>query len=578
MLSFSQDSLLIPSESVSNPVVTSPLPVVKSSSKATHTVTLPVETVSHSTSGPRFPVPVASSATFQAVPAGVRSDQFFRSRWPSTEMPPPPPPPMPFGLYHSYPSWPMPTVASSSTPSDPDVSQQLKGLQTSIHKLTASMNAKFLEFGGRLRLLEAGGPGSQTLTSTSSNVVDQVDNGGQGPHSLPSESLGSQGSQPPLSSSSSAENSKGQASAEPLVVPASNEDDTISLAPRSNEHAFLDTEEIPQLEEGEIDDNSSESVPNLSGMVNLRSRVYAIRREVSENSMPSPPRTATSSSDFMSCAGMVKSDIPKYESFPESSHFRKALDYVNDTLEKGASGLDKKLPFGPASFATAITTKRYNIHGDTFGKKPPVVEKQYSSLLGVKVPSNATLPEVNHTKLENNLRIISNALQTAEHFLVAVGTILKDQGEEFDEIKAFLCQIDRCLGDSQQLTLGSIANLTLAKRQQILEKFTTSDVLKDKLIFSRLDSDKLFSLPIEKVQEELNKVPPTVKVDVNVSNGQRKVSSVPVVSQSNPRNSNSNSSQSGQSGKRRVSFNSRGGGSSGSGKKLKLAKGKSSQK
>jgi hypothetical protein len=46
--------------------------------------------------------------------------------------------------------------------------------------------------------------------------------------------------------------------------------------------------------------------------------------------------------------------------------------------------------------------------------------------------------------------------------------------------------------------------------------------------------DKLFGLPLRKLQEEVNKTPHTVKVDVQVSNGQRRVTTSQSHSETGP--------------------------------------------
>jgi hypothetical protein len=62
-------------------------------------------------------------------------------------------------------------------------------------------------------------------------------------------------------------------------------------------------------------------------------------------------------------------------------------------------------------------------------------------------------------------------LGTAEFFLSAVGALL--QGKECDdlaEVKSLLLQVDQALGSSQCLLMDTLANFTLSKRREILEK------------------------------------------------------------------------------------------------------------
>ncbi|VDI47407.1 Hypothetical predicted protein [Mytilus galloprovincialis] len=61
-------------------------------------------------------------------------------------------------------------------------------------------------------------------------------------------------------------------------------------------------------------------------------------------------------------------------------------------------------------------------------------------------------------------------------------------------------QVDKALGASQLLIMGSIANCTLSKRSEILDKAKVSDNLKDALIKSPLD-EKIFGLPLDEVQK-----------------------------------------------------------------------------
>ncbi|CAG2199019.1 unnamed protein product [Mytilus edulis] len=69
-------------------------------------------------------------------------------------------------------------------------------------------------------------------------------------------------------------------------------------------------------------------------------------------------------------------------------------------------------------------------------------------------------------------------------------------------------RVDKSLGMSQFLLLGTVANFTLAKRQEILDKSTVSEALQHRLVSSPLSKDKLFSVSLEQLQEEVNKAPP----------------------------------------------------------------------
>jgi hypothetical protein len=57
----------------------------------------------------------------------------------------------------------------------------------------------------------------------------------------------------------------------------------------------------------------------------------------------------------------------------------------------------------------------------------------------------------------------------------------------------------------------------------MLDKSPIPEPLKETLLLSPLVKDKLFGLSLGKLQEEVGKTPQTVKVNVQVSNGQRRV-------------------------------------------------------
>ena len=130
-----------------------------------------------------------------------------------------------------------------------------------------------------------------------------------------------------------------------------------------------------------------------------------------------------------------------------------------------------------------------------------------------------------HHRSEAMLRLSTQALSTAEHFLSAAGTLLLEkEGEEFKEIKSFLLQVDQAISASQLLLTGTLANFTLARRREILEKASVSESLRDSLLRSPL-SEKLFGLSLQEVQEQVNKTPQAVKVNVQVNqNGKRSIS------------------------------------------------------
>ena len=162
---------------------------------------------------------------------------------------------------------------------------------------------------------------------------------------------------------------------------------------------------------------------------------------------------------------------------------------------------------------------------------------------------------------------MSSVLGTVEHFMAAADSLLKDKGDEFDELKSLL-QVDQSLGVSQLLLMGTLSNFTLSKRQEMLDKSPIPEPLKEILLFSPLVKDKLFGLPLGKLQEEVSKTPQTVKVDVQVSNGQRRVTTSQSHSETGPMKKGSGKPSGYR--KRSATRNS----SSTTGKKAKVVQGK----
>ncbi|CAG2187236.1 unnamed protein product [Mytilus edulis] len=279
----------------------------------------------------------------------------------------------------------------------------------------------------------------------------------------------------------------------------------------------------------------------------------------------------------MACSGIVKPESKGYYSFPESGHFTTALSFVNSSLAENLAntsktGGSKFSGFGPASYPGRCRSKDFEIHGSSLGMSAPNCDRAFSSLLGSKPLDGLRLSQASYVKSENNLRCLTFVLETAEHFLSAAGSLLKDKGEEFSDLRSMLLQVDKSLGMSQFLLLGTVANFTLAKRQEILDKSTVSEALQQRLVSSPLSKDKLFSVSLEQLQEELNKAPPVVKVDVKVTDGKRFVKTTQV---NNPSSSHqpkaSTSSSSNSQPTKRPAFSRP---NYSSGKKAKVVKGK----
>jgi hypothetical protein len=140
----------------------------------------------------------------------------------------------------------------------------------------------------------------------------------------------------------------------------------------------------------------------------------------------------------------------------------------------------------------------FAIHDSAPGKGYPSCDKAYSALLGTKPVEGLVLNQSTWAKTESNLRLMSSVLGTAEYFMAAAGSLLKDKGDEFDQLKSLLLQVDQSLGVSQLLLMGTLSNFTLSKRQEMLDKSPIPELLKETLLFSPM-KDKLFGLPLNKL-------------------------------------------------------------------------------
>jgi hypothetical protein len=69
----------------------------------------------------------------------------------------------------------------------------------------------------------------------------------------------------------------------------------------------------------------------------------------------------------------------------------------------------------------------------------------------------------------------------------------------------------------------ALANFTLSRRREILEKSSVNEILQDTLLRSPL-SDKGFGLSLQKVQEEVNMSPQPLRVNVQLTNCKRSAS------------------------------------------------------
>ena len=304
------------------------------------------------------------------------------------------------------------------------------------------------------------------------------------------------------------------------------EDDEISVAPGSQERMFLDEEESDHPTDSQTvkrvpssgATNSHQTVGDGSPVPetdsislskeNLRSRVYTLMRDVAKVPFSSPPKPKRLSSNCEASCGLIRESSSTYNSFPESNHVLTALQIINDSIsndsvDKQSSG-SKFSSFGPTSFSGVYNVKHYQIFNSTLGRLVPTCDKAMSNLLGSKPVDGLRLSQATWSKSENLLRNSSQVLASAEHYLSATGAILQDlEGEGIAEIKSLLLQLDKALGTSQVLVSGALANLTLSKRSEILDKSSVNETLKDSLMKSPL-TDKIFGLSLQKVQEEVS--------------------------------------------------------------------------
>lgn len=316
------------------------------------------------------------------------------------------------------------------------------------------------------------------------------------------------------------------------------DDDCFSIAPNSQEYNFLDHDFLHQQGAGQVvSDSISADIDPDSNPVSdsskdskdvLRARVYHYMRDVAKVPFASPPRSKRAPSTFETSCGLVEESSPSYPAFPESNHVSNTLKLINSSVAEDFSEKQgsKFSGFGPSSFPGIFSVKDFSIFNSTLGRIVPTCDKAMSNLIGSKPIDGLRLSQSLWSKSENLLRNSSQVLGSAEHYLSASGSLLQDmEGEGISELKGFLLQVDKALAASQCLILGALANFSLAKRKEILDNSKVSETLKDSLLKSPF-TDKIFGLPLEKVQEEVNKTPQAVSVNVRVNDGKRTVSSV----------------------------------------------------
>ncbi|CAG2248571.1 UBE2Q [Mytilus edulis] len=306
----------------------------------------------------------------------------------------------------------------------------------------------------------------------------------------------------------------------------SDEEERFSVAPGSQEEGFTSDEDDNSVQVSQIVSQPSVPVSLSSSVIgqsstnsgkepetedapsslkDLRDSVYTIMRDVNKVPFQSPPRPKKLTSTFEASCGLPVDDNKSHSSFPQSNHMSNSLQIINDGIVSNESQFSQVSGFGLASFSEQFRSKDYEIFDSTLGKLVPKCDKVLSSTISSKPADGLRLTQSVWSKTENLLRNASHVLGTAEHFLSAVAPVLKDSSLP-PEVKPFLLQVDKALGASQLLIMGSIANCTLSKRSEILEKAKVSDNLKDALIKSPLD-EKIFGLPLDEVQKHLNQTP-----------------------------------------------------------------------
>ncbi|CAC5399484.1 unnamed protein product [Mytilus coruscus] len=285
------------------------------------------------------------------------------------------------------------------------------------------------------------------------------------------------------------------------------EDDELSVSPGSHERAFLTDEDVESSSSPKVSKTAPEpssksaqqpptkETEDPPSLKDLRDKVYTLMRDEAHIPFASPSKPKKRSSIFEASCGISQDTVTSHNSFPESGHMAFALHFINEGIANSAS--EKVVNNNISGFGMS-----------SFSDQPV---------------DGLRLTQPVWSKTENLLRSASQVLGTAEHFLATTGHLLNSEGSVVPaEVRSFLLQLDKALGSSQLLLMGSIANCTLSKRAEFLENISIAESLKDSLLKSPL-TDKIFGLPVQRVQEELRKNPPPVKVSVQVNNGKRSV-------------------------------------------------------
>ncbi|CAG2255471.1 unnamed protein product [Mytilus edulis] len=188
------------------------------------------------------------------------------------------------------------------------------------------------------------------------------------------------------------------------------------------------------------------------------------------------PKPKKPSSTFEASCGISQDTVTSHNSFPESGHMTFALQFINEGIANSASekvANNNISGFGMSSFSDQVKYKDFDIFDSSLGRLVPSCDKSMSSLLGKKPVDGLRLTQPVWSKTENLLRSASQVLGTAEHFLAATGHLLNSEDSVVPaEVRSFLLQLDKALGSSQLLLMGSIANCTpYLKEQSFLKTF-----------------------------------------------------------------------------------------------------------
>ena len=183
------------------------------------------------------------------------------------------------------------------------------------------------------------------------------------------------------------------------------EDDTLSMAPGSQEASFLTVEDeaVPTTsvskksvsstlnragtpEEGSSSESESEEFP--ASRDQLKARLYSLLREKAHVPFDSPPRIQQTLSTFETSCGLSQELSSSYKSFPESKHVSTALRVIQDSLASppgsSSNNIGKSPGFGPSSFPGRFRSKDFEIHNSSIGMSAPTCDKTMTSLLGSK--------------------------------------------------------------------------------------------------------------------------------------------------------------------------------------------------